>query len=116
VVLVVRKGTAGLEAETRIRLRAGWLWLRYAVTVDKRTKSMLDGYRRHFSRCTLEELIAAFNSGVGCNAWVSARAAYLHALREALLGTGLDCSAFISDMGMPLRHEVERRGGSIVVR
>ncbi len=98
-------------------LSAGRLRLRYYRSVmDKRLKSMLDGYRRRFRARSLEDLIEAFNRGVGTNAWVAARAAYLCALREAILGTGLDCSEFIDDTGMSLRHEVERRGGSIIVR
>jgi hypothetical protein len=60
-------------------------------------------------------LIAAYNRGVGSHAWTSARGEYLIALREALLATGLDCSAFISDDGMSLDVEVRLKGRQIDV-
>jgi hypothetical protein len=60
-------------------------------------------------------LIAVFNSGVGCNAWVARRAAHLVALHHSLLATGLDCSEFISDGAMCIREPIERRGNVIVV-
>jgi hypothetical protein len=52
--------------------------------------------------------------GVGTCAWVSARAVYLMALRDALLATGLDCSSFISDSAMSMDRVVERKGNAIV--
>jgi hypothetical protein len=45
---------------------------------------------------------------------VRARGFFLHALRDALLATGLDCSAFISDQGVSLHSRVERRGDTVV--
>jgi hypothetical protein len=42
------------------------------------------GFRQRFRESSVEELIATFNSGVGVHAWVSARAAQLVALRDAL--------------------------------
>ena len=53
------------------------------------------GFREHFRNASIEELVAAFNAGVGSRAWVSARAHYLMALRDAILATGVDCSSVI---------------------
>ena len=47
-------------------------------------------------------------------AWVSARAAYLMALRDALLATGLDCSSFIDGKGMSLARRIRLEGGRLV--
>jgi hypothetical protein len=47
-------------------------------------------------------------------AWVSARGVFLMALRDALLATGLDCSAFIDDGGMRLGHFIRRKGNALV--
>ena len=82
---------------------------RRAKTLDDRS-----GFRPRFRESTVEELIAAFNSGVGSRAWVSTRVAYLTALRDALLATGLDCSSFISDRDMVMDRLVERKGSTIV--
>ena len=38
------------------------------------------------------------------------------ALRDAILAKGYDCSSFISDEGMSLHGDVERRDARIVVR
>jgi hypothetical protein len=72
------------------------------------------GFRQQFREDTVERLIAAFNHEVGKRAWVSARAVYLIALRDALLATGLDCSSFISDDGMEMDQVVTRNGDAIV--
>ena len=72
------------------------------------------GFRQRFRDRSVEDLIAAYNSGIGCTAWVSARSAYLMALRDALLATGLDCSSFISESSMEMDWFVERRGNAIV--
>jgi hypothetical protein len=72
------------------------------------------GFRQRFRERSVEDLIAAFNSGVGSCAWVSARGAYLVALRDALLATGLDCTSFISDSAMAMDQVVERKGNAIV--
>jgi hypothetical protein len=66
---------------------------------------------------TPEELIACFNREVRSPAWVSARANYLTALRDALLATGLDCSSFIADggMSMSLARRVRREGDRVVI-
>ena len=72
------------------------------------------GFRAQFRHAPVEELIAAYNSGVGSTAWVRARCEYLFALREALLATGLDCSSFISDDGMSIDVRVELKGRQIV--
>ena len=72
------------------------------------------GFRQRFRQFTPEELIAAFNRGVGSRAWVSARALYLSALRDALLATGFDCSSFISDSAMAMDRVVERKGQAIM--
>ncbi len=45
------------------------------------------GFRARFRTYSIDELIAAFNSGVGCRGWVYARGVYLCALRDALLAT-----------------------------
>jgi hypothetical protein len=82
----------------------------------RRAKTLDDeyGFRQGFRQRTVEELIVAFNGGVGSRAWVSARAVYLTALRDALLATGLDCSSFISDESMTMDRAVERKGTAIV--
>ncbi len=72
------------------------------------------GYRARFRTHSVAELIASFNSGVGCDAWVHARGVYLVALRDALLATDLDCSSFISDKGMNMDRFIERHGDAIV--
>ena len=72
------------------------------------------GFREHFRNASIERLVAAFNSGVGSTAWVSARAAYLMALRDALLATGLDCSSFIDGKGMSLARRIRLEGGRLV--
>jgi hypothetical protein len=72
------------------------------------------GFRQRFRERSVEDLIAAFNSGVGSTAWVSARGAYLEALRDALLATGLDCSSFITETAMVMDQVVERKGDAIV--
>jgi hypothetical protein len=72
------------------------------------------GFQERLREKSVDELIAAFNRGVGSTAWVSARAAHLVALRDALLATGLDCSGFISADSMVLDRRVERCGKSIV--
>ncbi len=55
------------------------------------------GFRARFRTKSVNELIASFNSDVGCQAWVHARGVFLCALRDALLASDLDCSRFISD-------------------
>ncbi len=72
------------------------------------------GYRARFRTKSVDELIASFNSGVGCDAWVHARGVFLCALRDALLATDLDCSSFISDKGMCMDRFIERQGDAIV--
>ena len=72
------------------------------------------GFRERFRNASVETLIADYNSGIGCRGWVSARGHYLVALREALLATGLDCSAFIDDDGMAMDVPVKLRGKRIV--
>ncbi len=72
------------------------------------------GYRARFRTKSVDELIAAFNSDVGCRAWVHARGVFLCALRDALLATDLDCSSFISDKSMNMDRFIERRGDAIV--
>ncbi len=72
------------------------------------------GYRARFRTDSVDELIASFNSGVGCHAWVHARGVYLVALRDALLATDLDCSRFISDKSMNMDRLIERQGDAIV--
>jgi len=89
------------------------------VSVDesiRRAQTLDDeyGFRQRFRQRTADELITAFNSGVGNHAWVSARAAYLTALRDALLATGLDCSSFISDEAMAMDRVVQRKDNAIV--
>ncbi len=72
------------------------------------------GFRARFRTHSADELITAFNSGVGCHAWVHARGVFLCALRDALLATDLDCSSFISDKGMCMDRFIERQGDAIV--
>jgi hypothetical protein len=83
--------------------------IRRAQTLDDQY-----GFRQRFRESSVEELIATFNIGVGVCAWVSARAAQLVALRDALLATGLDCSSFISATGMAMDRKVKREGNAIV--
>jgi hypothetical protein len=83
--------------------------IRRAQTLDDKY-----GFRQSLREKTVEELVAAFNREVGIRAWVSARAVYLMALRDALLATGLDCSSFISDDGMEMDQVVTRKGDAIV--
>lgn len=78
-----------------------------------RTENDKYGFRERFRTCSVDELIAAFNGDVGNPGWVTARMVYLVALRDALLATGLDCSSFISDDGMSMARQVERRGNAI---
>ena len=63
---------------------------------------------------TVDELIAEFNREVGGEGWARARGVYLSKLREALLGTKLDCSAFINQQGMSLRQRITRDGDKLV--
>jgi hypothetical protein len=70
--------------------------------------------REHFRNATIEQLVAAFNSGVGTKVWIAARAAYLEALREALLATGLDCSSVISRNSMSQAHRIRVEGTRLV--
>ncbi len=72
------------------------------------------GYRARFRADSVNELIASFNSGVGCHAWGPARGVFLCALRDALLASDLDCSRFISDKGMNMDRFIERQGDAIV--
>ena len=72
------------------------------------------GFRGGFRNASVETLIADHNSGICCRGWVSARGHYLAALREALLATGLDCSAFIDDDGMSMDVPVRQEGRRIV--
>lgn len=72
------------------------------------------GFREGFRNTGVADLIAAYNSGIGCRGWVSARGHYLIALREALLATGLDCSGFISAGGMNMDFPVKLKGRKIV--
>ncbi len=46
------------------------------------------GYRARFRADSVDELIASFNSGVGCRAWVHARGVCLVALRDAIVPVG----------------------------
>jgi hypothetical protein len=89
------------------------------VSVDesiRRAQTLDDeyGFRQRFRESTTAELIDSFNSDVGCQGWVSARAVFLTALRDALLATGLDCTSFISNGGMAMDRRVERKGNAIV--
>lgn len=61
----------------------------------------------------IERLITRFNQEVGNKGWVSSRGAYLESLREALLATGLDCSAFITDTAMSLKYRIKKNGNRI---
>ncbi len=72
------------------------------------------GYRARFRTDSVGELIASFNSGVGCQAWGHARGVYLVALRDALLATELNCSSFISDKAMNMDRFIDRQGDAIV--
>jgi hypothetical protein len=73
-----------------------------------------DRYRARFRDASPQELVDALNSQVGNAGWVSSRASYLAALREALLASGLDCSSFMDDQAM--RHVLVRLEGDKIVR
>jgi hypothetical protein len=72
------------------------------------------GFRQRFRSSGPQGLILAFNGQVGNPGWVRARGAYLVALRDALVATGLECSSFVREDGMSLAGPVERRGDRIV--
>jgi hypothetical protein len=72
------------------------------------------GFREHFRNASVATLVSAYNRGIGCRAWVSARGYYLVALRQALLATGFDCTSFIDHDGMAMDAPVKLRGREIV--
>ncbi|MEQ1761272.1 MAG: hypothetical protein ABL986_23430 [Vicinamibacterales bacterium] len=72
------------------------------------------GLRARLRGASAESLIERYNVSIGCTAWVRARGLYLIALREALLATGLDCSAFIDETGMRLNTPVRLVGDRLV--
>jgi hypothetical protein len=72
------------------------------------------GCRQHLRQHAPDRLIELYNTGVRSTAWTARRGAYLVALRDALLATGLDCAAFIDETGMRMDERVERRGDAIV--
>jgi hypothetical protein len=79
------------------------------------TQTYESDFRRRLQQASADDLIAAFNREVGNEGCTSTRAGYLTELRTALLATGLDCSAFISDVTMNLSHAIERKGDAIVL-
>lgn len=81
---------------------------RFATATD------MYGFYERFRKKSLDEVIASFNDDVGSNGWVNARGWLLGVTRDALLASGLDCSAFISDDGMNLDRRIEIQGQRIV--
>lgn len=67
-----------------------------------------------FTRCSVNELVDRVNKEVGNPGWTSSRAEYLEALREALLQSGYDCSAFVSSSSLSLAHRLKIEGNKIV--
>ena len=84
-----------------------------AATQRFRTASDKYGFYERFRTYSVEQLIERFNQDVGVTAWVSARAEFLFAIRDAFLATGLDCSSFLAG-GVSTRDLIERRGDAIV--
>ena len=71
-------------------------------------------YRQRLADCCIEELVESFNQEQPKQTFVSARARYLIALREAFLNTEFDCSTFISETGMSLDYPIEISDQSVV--
>ncbi|MDO5105456.1 hypothetical protein [Capnocytophaga sp.] len=82
---------------------------------EKTLKEHYQDYKRKFSQQTIDELIEAFNREVGNNGWVSIRGAYLKALREELVVRDLDCSDFIYENSMSLRHKIYLEGNKLKI-
>ena len=64
------------------------------------------GYKERLAGHGPDELVRLFNSAIGSLGWVTARGHFLAALREALLASGLDCSAVVDSEGMDLSRRV----------
>ena len=54
-----------------------------------------------------------FNGDRQVTAWVTARGYFQAALRDALIATNLDCTAFITNDGMSLGTAIEIVGAAI---
>ena len=71
------------------------------------------GFIVRFRESTDDDLIAAFNSQVGLNAWVTARAHYLSALGREMLSRDLDFSLIADEGGLKLKKRVRRVGNHL---
>jgi len=67
-----------------------------------------------FAGCSVDELVDRVNKEVRNPGWTSSRAEYLKALREALLRSGYDCSAFVSSDSLSLARKVKVEGDRII--
>ena len=70
-------------------------------------------YTERLANKTIEELVDDFNSDQPSQGWVTARGYFLAALRQAFLNSEIDCSSFISEEGMSLRHPIRLEGNTI---
>ena len=74
----------------------------------------LHGFRERFRNATIEQLVEAFNGDVGNPGWIGARGSFHAALKEAFLGTGLDCSSFINRGSMSLACRIRLEGQRLI--
>jgi hypothetical protein len=70
-----------------------------------------DEFVQRFARCSLQELVDAFNREVGCTGWVSARGRYLVALYEELRRRPVDISVIDNGRGLRLARRVRLDAG-----
>ena len=70
-------------------------------------------YTERFASYTIDELVKAFNSDQSSQGWVTARGYFLAAIRKAFLESEIDCSSFISEEGMSLRHPIRLEENTI---
>ncbi|TWT50954.1 hypothetical protein Pla22_36970 [Rubripirellula amarantea] len=71
------------------------------------------GLIARFHESTDDELISAFNSQVGVNAWVTTRAHYLSALRLEMLSRDFYFSLIADEGGLKLKRRVRRIGNQL---
>ncbi|MCM2370614.1 hypothetical protein [Aporhodopirellula aestuarii] len=71
------------------------------------------GFIAQFRGSTDDELISVFNSQVGINAWVTARAHYLSALCLEMLSRDFDFSLIADEGGLKLKRRVQRIGNHL---